>query len=71
VKIVCNFNKDFRALFSNIGNSDKNAFSLLMTYHKSQKGGFGTEISVEQCNELLKRENKQFYCVDYSEGAKI
>lgn len=66
MKIECGFNKNMKALFSNIGNTDKNSFYLLMTYHKSKKGGFGTEISVEQCNKTLKRKNKQYYYVDYT-----
>lgn len=66
MKIECNIDKNMRALFSNIGNPDKNSFYLLMTYHKNRKGGFGMEISVEQCNKILKRQNKQYYYVDYT-----
>lgn len=65
MKIACNFDKNMKALYSNVNSNDKNAFYLLMTYHKNKKGGFGTEISVEQCNKMLKRKNKQFYYIDY------
>ena len=65
MKIECNFNKDMRALFSNVNNKDKNSFYLLMTYHKSRKGGFGTEVSIEQCNKMLRRKNKQYYYGEY------
>lgn len=61
MKIECNFNKDMRALFSNVNSEDKNSFYLLMTYHKSRKGGFNAEISIEQCQKLLKRKNKKYY----------
>lgn len=49
--------KDMRALFSNIGTDDNNSFLLLIVYHKSKKGGFSRDISIEECNQILKKEN--------------
>jgi hypothetical protein len=44
-----------RLLFSNIGNENPNEFYLLMTYHKSKKGGFDYPVTVEQCQKALKK----------------
>ena len=66
MKFTCRFNKDYIALFSNINSTCENAFYLLMTYHKSRKGGFGHGISVEQCRKLLKRKNKDLYYKELS-----
>ena len=60
MKIECRFGGDMRALFSNVGSANPCSFYLVMTFHKSRKGGFGTEISVEQCKRLLKRKNKNY-----------
>ena len=61
MKLSCRFDKDYIAIFSNIGSENENAFYLLMTCHKSQKGGFGHGISVNQCKKSLKRKNKAYY----------
>ncbi len=55
-----NSDKNMIALFSNIDNIDKNKYYLLMVYHKSMKGGFSREISIEECNEILKKHNSNY-----------
>jgi len=61
MKFTCRFDKDYIALFSNINSVCENAFYLLMTCHKSKKGGFDHGITVEKCQKLLKRKNKAYY----------
>jgi len=52
--------KEMRALFSNIGEENSNCFYLVAVFHKSEKGGFGREISVRECQEILKKHNPAF-----------
>lgn len=56
--------RSMRALFSNRNSQDKNAFRLLMVFHKSKKGGFEREISVGECNKILKKVNPSF-CLEF------
>lgn len=60
MKIECKFDVDYVALFSNVGSIKENEFFLLMTYHKSKKGGFGKFISVGDCKRLLRKKNKNY-----------
>jgi hypothetical protein len=58
-----------RLLFSNIGNSNPKEFYLLMTFHKSRKGGFDYPVTIEQCEKALKKEG--FIYVDTLNRTKI
>jgi len=62
MKLVLPFKskKNFVALFSNIGCDNPKQFYLLATYHKSRKGGFGTNITVEECEQLLKEKGYEY-----------
>jgi len=42
-----------RLLFSNVGSENPLEFYLLMTFHKSKKGGFDYPVSVQECIEAL------------------
>ena len=53
-----------RLLFSNVGRSRKNEFYLLMTYHKSKKGGFNYPVTIEQCKKALKRKSHEYKYVE-------
>jgi hypothetical protein len=64
MKLLIEFKKDYLALFSNINNIDKNSFYLLMTCHKSKKGGFGEPISENTCDLVLKKYNPEYYYRD-------
>lgn len=48
-------NTSQRLLFSNIGLDNENSFYLLMTFHKSKKGGFNYPVTVEECREALSK----------------
>lgn len=54
-----------RLLFSNIGTDNPDEFCLLMTFHKSKKGGFDYPTTVEECKKAL---SKKGYT--YKEGDK-
>lgn len=62
MKLVLPWRSDrsMRAIFSNIGAKDKNHFYLLMVFHISRKGGFARKISVQECQEILKKENSAY-----------
>jgi len=49
-----------RLLFSNIDSPDSDSFYLLMTFHKSKKGGFYYPVTVEECKKALKRKGFAF-----------
>lgn len=42
-----------RLLFLNVGNENPNEFYLLMTFHKSKKGGFDYPATTEECIKAL------------------
>ncbi|MBW2006140.1 MAG: hypothetical protein JRI72_16365 [Deltaproteobacteria bacterium] len=52
-------NSSQRLLFSNIGNENKREFYLLMTFHKSRRGGFDYPVTIEECKKALA---KKGYC---------
>jgi len=54
---------EIRLLFSNIGVKE-NEFYLLMTFHKSKKGGFYYPVTVEDCKKALRRYNKSYVYVE-------
>jgi len=58
-------NSSQKLLFSNINSSNSNHFYLLMTYHKSRKGGFSYPVTTDECNKALKRENKNYLYETY------
>jgi len=49
-------NPSQRLLFSNVGSKKENEFYLLMTFHKSKKGGFDYPVTVEECQKALAKE---------------
>ena len=42
-------------LFSNVNSKKKDEFYLLMTFHKSKKGGFDYPVTVEECKKALEK----------------
>lgn len=60
MKLKCKFNRDYVALFSNVGSKKEDEFYLLMTFHKSKKGGFDHGITVEECQRLLRRRGYKY-----------
>jgi len=44
-----------RLLFSNVGNKNQNEFYLLMTFHKSKRGGFDYSATTEECMKALEK----------------
>jgi len=55
---------EIRLLFSNEGLKKKNEFYLLMTFHKSRKGGFDYPVTVEDCQKALRRKCKSYVYVE-------
>lgn len=53
--------KSMRCLFSNVTTKENNCFILLMVFHNSCKGGFDREISIEEANKILRKENPLYY----------
>jgi len=53
-------NTDQRLLFSNIDSPDPNSFYLLMTFHKSKKGGFDYPVTIEECKKALKKKGLKY-----------
>lgn len=46
-----------RLLFSNIGMENSNCFYLLMTFHKSKKGGFDYPVTITDCKKALAKKD--------------
>jgi len=69
VKITLNLprpNSAHLALFSNNNRENPNEFYLLMTFHKSRKGGFdAVDFTVEDAEKLLKKHNENYVYVDF------
>jgi len=57
---------EHRLLFSNIDSKSDNHFYLLMTFHKSRKGGFSNPVSIDDCRLALRRYGKQYIYQDVS-----
>ena len=64
MKLKLRFNKNFFALFSNIGKPD-NEFYLLAVFHKSKKGGFNADISRDFAQKILTKHNPLYRYVDF------
>jgi hypothetical protein len=54
-------NPNQRLLFSNIDSPNPESFYLLMTFHKSKKGGFDYPVTVDQCKEALKKKKLKYF----------
>ena len=54
---------EIRLLFSNVGVKE-HEFYLLMTFHKSKKGGFHYPVTVEDCKKALKRKCRSYVYVE-------
>jgi len=50
-----------RLLFSNIDSPSPEHFYLLMTFHKSRKGGFDYPVTVNECKEALKKKKLKYF----------
>jgi len=53
-------NSTQRLLFSNINSENKNEFYLLMTFHKSKKGGFDYPVTIEECKKALSKKGYSY-----------
>lgn len=53
-------NANQRLLFSNIGMKNPKVFYLLMTFHKSRKGGFNYSVTIGECELALNKVKKGY-----------
>jgi hypothetical protein len=54
-----------RLLFSNINSKNSDEFYLLMTFHKSMKGGFEYPVTAEQCTKALAKKGLKYKELEY------
>lgn len=59
-----------RLLFSNISSKNENEFYLLMTYHKSHKGGFDYPVTIGDCKTALTKKGYVYKEIKYPTGNK-
>jgi len=62
-------NPSIRLLFSNVSSPDSKKYYLLMTFHKSRKGGFDYPVTAEECKEALKRKGLEY--IDFEEALNL